>query len=196
MCQDWLVFTAQRGAGLVEDVPGNYVVAETNQIPPFISTHLCGFAWPSQAVTSTESGKCVQWKSSKLPSSRLPFVLAFVDFPQITQDHQEVGLCPFITGLHSLIFSCSLGVSRVVAIMRTKMHLLSLPEVTLRQWCFAVWAAWQSLVPLTHWLLWTKDCGHHCLLPLQRPLSPPLSAQAHSQAELVHLDVAAYDIPS
>lgn len=109
------------------------MVAGTNQIPPFISAHLCGIAWHSQAVISAESEKCVKLKSSKLPSSRLAFVFAFVDFPQITQGHQELGLCPFITELHSLIFSWSLGVNGMVAVVRMKMHFLSLPEVTLRQ---------------------------------------------------------------
>lgn len=91
------------GAGLVEDVPGNYMVAGANQVPPFISTHLCGIAWHSQAVTSAESGKCVKWKSSKLPSSRLAFVSAFVDFPQTAQGQQEVGLCSFITPFTPLL---------------------------------------------------------------------------------------------
>lgn len=41
-------------------VHGSYLVLQTNQIPPFISTHFCGIARPFQTVTFTESGKYVK----------------------------------------------------------------------------------------------------------------------------------------
>lgn len=50
------------GAGLERDTAcaWEFLVLVTNQTPPFIPTRSCGNARPSQAITFTESGKCVK----------------------------------------------------------------------------------------------------------------------------------------
>lgn len=137
-------------------MPGNYLVLWANQISPFVSSRFCSVMQAAQAVTLIESGKCVKQKKgrSKLPSSGLAFGFALVDFSQnnpVSPGGGPVSLsrtwAPFTRVLPVP------SVSRVVAMVRTKMCFLSSPKVMLSQWCFAVGGAQGSLVLLTphHW---------------------------------------------
>lgn len=148
---------------------GNYLVLWANQIPPFISSRFCGITQPAQAVTFTESGKCVKQKKgcSKLSSSRLAFGFALVDFSQ--NNPMSPGDGPVFLSLTWAPFTRVLpvpSVSRVVAMVRTKMRFLSSPEVVLSQWCFAVRVARRSLVLLTlH--RWDPRAARPCLCCVQ-----------------------------